>query len=704
MAPRMRCRAVAAALLLFAQLVPFAAHAASSAAPARLQISDFSKFVAVSDPQFSPDGNSIVFVVSRRNMTADRTDRELVMYDVVRGTSRTLTYDRRALSMPRFSPTGDRLAFLADSGAKDARDERPQVWVMSFTGGDAKKITSSPTPVEQFAWRPNGKDIAYVAADEPANKKDIENHLDAFEVSDNDFLQTKAPSPSHLWLVAADGGKTRRLTSGTWSLPKVLPPSSPAAPISWSPDGRLLCFTKQEDPHTGRGDQRTVQILNVDAGTIRKLTDRPKFEQYGQFSPDGSKIAYWYPKNGDNSDQNEILVAPSSGGAGWALSRPLDRNVLRDVWMPDGKSILLGAHDGTRTSLWLMPLSGPAQKLALDELNPAWSFWVDCAVGPHGEIAIAGSTPTRPSELYLMTTATQPPKRLTNYNDEIASRSLGRSETVEWENEGFHEDGVLMYPPGYQKGKKYPLVFLIHGGPRAASGLDFNFQGQTFAAKDYLVFEPNYRGSDNLGSAYTHGVWNDAGEGPGRDAMAGLAKVRAMGIVDESKIAICGWSYGGYMTSWLIGHEHIWKTAVAGAPVTNWMDQYNLGDANVMVGYRLNGSPYKNDNLKNFAAQSPITYAPQISTPTLIMCDVGDFRVPIPQAYELYHAIKDQGVTVKFVAYPVGGHFPADPVRAQDVYQRWADWIDEYLKGPAGTATARKSGAPAAAASSSEER
>jgi len=116
--------------------------------------------------------------------------------------------------------------------------------VMSFTGGDARKITSSPTPVEQFAWRPNGKDIAYVAADELANKKDIENHLDAFEVSDNDFLQTKAPSPSHLWLVAADGGKTRRLTSGTWSLPKVLPPSSPAAPISWSPDGRLLCFTK----------------------------------------------------------------------------------------------------------------------------------------------------------------------------------------------------------------------------------------------------------------------------------------------------------------------------------------------------------------------------------------------------------------------------------------------------------------------------
>jgi len=238
-----------------------------------------------------------------------------------------------------------------------------------------------------------------------------------------------------------------------------------------------------------------------------------------------------------------------------------------------------------------------------------------------------------------------------------------------------------VYPPGFQKGRKYPLVLVIHGGPRASSGLDFNYQAQCLAAHDYVVFQPNYRGSDNLGNAYQHGVWNNAGDGPGRDVMAGLAKVRAMGFVDESRIAVSGWSYGGYMTSWMIGHEHFWKVAVAGAPVTNWFDQYNLGDSNVGVGYRLGGSPYKNDNVKNFMAQSPITYASSINTPTLIMCDVGDFRVPIPQAYELYHAIKDQGVAVKFVAYPVGGHFPADPVRAMDVYGRWQGWIDQYLGG-----------------------
>ncbi len=705
-------RAPLAALL--ALVLPLAASSASAAEPsaapgpataqpaspsARITIADFAKIVSVSDPQFSPDGKSLVFVVSRRNMVADRTDREFVLLDIASGTQRTLTSDRKALSSPRWAPGGERLAFLADDGG--AKEDRPQVFIFSMSGGDAKKLSESPTPVEQFAWRPDGHDIAFVAADEPANKKDIENHLDAFEVGDNDFLQNKAPTCSHLWLISTDGGSARRLTSGAWSLPKVLPPSSPAAPISWSPDGKLLCFTRQEDPHTGHGDERTVQILDVASGQITKLTDHKKFESYGVFSPDGAHIAYWCARDNDPSNQNEIFVtaAPGAGSAGSAtsadaggagspgsagtdLSRPLDRNILRDIWMPDGQAMLLGGHDGARTALWIQPLSGPARKLNLGDLNPAWSFWVDVAVGPHGEIAIAGSTPGRPSELYAMASASDTPHRFTNFNEEMASRTTGHPETIEWKGpNGFAEDGVLTYPPGFEHGKKYPLVLNIHGGPRASSGLDFNLLTQIIAARDCIVFEPNYRGSDNLGNAYTHGVFNDAGEGPGRDVMAGLAAVKALGCVDESKIAISGWSYGGYMTSWLIGHEHIWKVAVAGAPVTSWMDQYNIGDSNVGVRYRLKGSPYLGDNLKNYAAQSPITYASHITTPTLIMCDVGDFRVPIPQAYELYHAIKDHGVPVKFVAYPVGGHFPADPVRAQDVYRRWADWIDEGLRG-----------------------
>jgi len=651
----------------------------ASAQSRRIQLDDLEKIVSVSDPQISPDGKKIVCRVSRQNMEKDRTDRDLVLVDIATGAQHQLTYDRKALSSPKWSPSGDMLAFLADGG--DGKEEKAQVFLLSMTGGgDARKITESPTPVEQFAWRPDGKDIAYVAADEPANKSDIEKHLDAFEVGDNDFLQTKAPTPSHIWLISANGGKPRRLTSGSWSLPKVLPPSSPSSPISWSCDGKLLTFTRQEDPHSGHGDQRTVQILNVDTGEIRKLTTHENFEGFGLFSPDGSQIAYWYQRDGVRANQNEIYITSASGGEGQDISRTLDRNILRAIWMPDGKSLLMGGHDGTQVALWLQPLQGPAQKLPLGDVNPAWSFWVDVAVGNKGEIAIAGSTAGRPSELYYMPSPNDPPKRLTDFNSELASRALGRSEPIQWKGpDGFQEDGVLLYPPDFQKEKKYPLVLIIHGGPRSASTTQFDFLGQLMAAQDCVVFQPNYRGSENLGNTYTRAIWNDAGDGPGRDVMAGLDAVKKLGFIDDSRIAVSGWSYGGYMTSWLIGHYHIWKVALAGAPVTNWLDQYNLGDGSVQVRYSFNGPLYSKDNMKAYLEQSPIAYASQIKTPTLILCDTGDFRVPITQSYELYHALKDNGVPVRFFAYPVGGHFPNDPVRQKDVYRRWVDWITGHL-------------------------
>ena len=645
----------------------------------RIQLADFGKAVSVSDPQISPDGKSIAYVLSRMNMEQDRNDRDLVLQEIVTGGRRPLTRDRKGVGSPRWSPAGDRIGFLAAVGP--GKEEKAQVFVLSMSGGDALQITDAPSGVEQFAWRPLSGDIAFVTADEPENKKDVEKHLDAFEIGDNGYLETKAPTPSHIWLVAADGGKPRRLTSGSWSLPKVLPPSSPSSPISWSPDGKFLTFTKQDDPHSGDGDRRTVEILNVDSGEIRKLTNHDRFEGFGSFSPDGKQLAYWYPRDGDRANENEIFTTSASGGDGQDATGAIDRNILRAIWMPDGKSLLVGGHDGTQVSLWLQPLGGTAKKLPLGDVSPSWSFWVDVTVGRNGEIAFAGSTPNQPSELYYMATPNDEPRRLTNNNQEIAALALGRTERFEWQGpDNFHEDGVLVYPPGFQKGAKYPLVLIIHGGPRAASTTQYSFLPQFAAGHDFVVFEPNYRGSENLGNAYTRAIWNDMGDGPGRDVMAGLEAVKKLGFIDESRIAVSGWSSGGYMTSWLIGHYHIWKVAVAGAPVTNWIDQYNLADGNVQVHYNFNGSPYSKDNAKAFLEQSPITYAPQIKTPTLIMCDTGDFRVPITQAYELYHAIKDNGVPVKFFAYPVGGHFPNDPVRQEDVYRRWTEWLVDHLK------------------------
>lgn len=664
--------------------------AASSAQQRRIQLEDLTKIVTVSDPQISPDGKSIVCVVARQNFDEDRSDNELVLVDIAGVSQRVLTFDRKRVGSPRWSPSGDRLAFVAvapytrDKDKKDdttKREDSPQVFVMSMSGGDAKKVTNAPNGVEQFAWRPNGNDIAYVTSDDQPNQKDIEKHNDSFEVGDNDYLATAAPTSSHIWMVKADGGEAKRLTSGTWSLPKSAPPSSPASPISWTPDGKSLTFTRQEYPHFGDADLTTLQILNVETGEIRKLTKHEKLESFGLFSPDGSQLAYWYPRDGDPNNVNEIFVTSAAGGDGVSVTRELDRNLQRAIWMPDGQSLLVGGHDGTQVSMWLQPLHGKARKLPLGEVNPAWLFWIDAAVGPKSEIAFTGSTASHPSELYYMASPTDSPKRLTDFNQEIAGLQLGKVERFEWQGpDGFRDDGILVYPPDFSKDKKYPLVLAIHGGPTAASTTGFGGLPHLMAARGYVVFEPNYRGSDNLGNAYQRAIYNDAGDGPGRDVMAGIEAVKKLGFVDESKIAVTGWSYGGYMTSWLIGHYHIWKTAVTGASVTDLNEEYNLSDGNVSGRYSFKGSPWVGNYMRDYVAQSPIVSGSQIRTPTLILSDTGDARVPVTQSYQLYHAMKDNGVTVKFVAYPVPGHFPGDPVRSRDVYNRWLGWLDQYLK------------------------
>ena len=641
----------------------------------RLTVDDSFRIVSVSDPQFSPDGKSIVCVVSRANRAEDRHDAELVLMDLAGGAQQPLTFERRGLASPRWSPDGARIAFLALAGEKEPKR---QIFILPMSGGEARRITDVPRGVQQFAWSPDGKTIAYVTADEPHANDDKHNR--SFEVGDDDFLITAAPSPSHVWLVPSHGGAAKRLTSGAWSLPVAHPPGPAPSPLSWSPDGKWIAISRLETPHSGNGDTSRVELVEVATGAERRITQHDIAESHPVFSPDGTSIAYAHPLGGERLNEAHVWVTTPSGGAGRDVTRDLDRNLYRALWMPDGKSLLVGGHDGTSTSMWMQPLDGAARRLDLGDVEPTTGFWLDAAVSSTGAIAFTGSTPNRPRELYLLDTVSSKPRRLTDFNAAIASRELGRVEAVTWTNEGFNEDGVVFYPPGFDALKKYPLVLYIHGGPRAASTRSFAFLPQLMAAQGWIVFSPNYRGSDNLGNRYEHAITGDAGAGPGRDVMAGLAVVKKRGGVDDQRLAVGGWSYGGYMTSWMIGHYPIFRAAVSGAAVNNLVDQYTLSDGNQLRRYQYGGSPFEGDFMKLYVEQSPITYAKNIKAPTLIMSDTGDYRVPITQSYEMYHALKDNGVPVKFIAYPVGGHSPEDPVHQADIYRRYIEWFSTYLK------------------------
>jgi dipeptidyl aminopeptidase/acylaminoacyl peptidase len=631
----------------------------------RFGLEDLARLVRLSEPAIAPDGKAVVVLVGRANEGENRFDTELVLLDARTGAPRTLVRDRPGLARPSFAPAGDFLAFLAEERG------RSQIHVLPMNGGEAKRVTSAPQGVLAFAWRPDGKALAFTAPDALEPKTDASRWEDAFEVGNNGYLETAAPSPAHLWLVPAEGGEARRLTSGSWSASTGLSVSK----LSWSPDGRSIAFVRTATPASGDTDTGRIHVVDVDTGGTRRLTDRTSREGDAEFAPDGSRVLYAFARDGDPANVTEAYVSPSSGGAGRSVSRALDRSLGFARWMADGRSLLVAAHDGTRAGLWVQPEEGALRRVDLGPVVEA----EEIALSRTGAIALVGSEAARPPELYLLDSPSATPRRLTDLNGAVAALSLGRTEGIEWPtSDGLRADGVVTYPPDFSTGRSWPLVLYIHGGPTAASNEAFSELAQLMAARGWIVFQPNYRGSDNRGNAFQRAIAAGAGEGPGKDVMAGREALERRGFVDASRIAVSGWSYGGFMTAWMIGRYPTgWRAAVAGAAALDLFDMYSLSDLSVQRRHAITGSPWTEGRERLYRAQSPLTYAAHVRTPTLLLSNTGDGRVAVTQSYKFFHALKDNGVEARFFAYPVAGHFPADPARQKDVYRRWLGWIEE---------------------------
>ncbi|MBL8265987.1 alpha/beta hydrolase family protein [Steroidobacter sp.] len=655
--------------------------AALLAAPplaAAIELADLGKEVRLIEAVIAPEGGQVAVVGVHQDFVDNRLVRSLQLVDVSTGAIRELAIGRTSVRSPQWSPRGDRLAWLDASAGGEAA-----IHVLSLQEGLAKAVTLSNVggAVNSFRWSPDGKSFAFLtdassAAREPFNR--------SFEIIDGSYLSKAASVTSQLWLVAADGGEARRLSSDDENV----------TAMEWQQGGRSLGYISE--PARGVDSPKaTLSIIEVQSGTRRVVTEVPTpggnvaVLEVLPSSPDGRLMSYARSRSGNLYSQRRIYLAatndaknrdgaPALHADGRDATPALDASFHGMAWVAEGRTLALSANQGTRTALWLQPLEGKSQRLDTGAVSEVRAL----SASRNGTLAFIGSEPRRAAEIYVMTSARSKPQRLTQFNAWSAALELGRSETVTWTVDGLALDGVLTYPPKFDAGRKYPLVLDLHGGPTGTSLDSFGGFHQLLATQGWLVFRPNFRGSDNAGERVQSAIVDDLGEGPGRDVMAGIAALQARGIVDDTRIAVSGWSYGGYLTAWLISrYPQTWRAAVAGAAITDWRDQYHFSDLTTSIGHAFGGSPWVEKNAENYWRQSPMANATRIRTPTLILANTGDERVPITHSYKLYRALKDSGTPVQFVAYPISGHWPSDPVHQRDMYGRWLGWIATAFAG-----------------------
>jgi dipeptidyl aminopeptidase/acylaminoacyl peptidase len=663
----------------------------AAATPKTLTLDALRAAVSVREPHISPDGKRVAYVRGVGDFKADVERTELILVDVATGSRHVLTRDRDDVSNPAWSPDGTRIAFLA----APSKDEPPEIYVLSLDGGDAQRITHTKG-IAGFAWRPDGRALAYLMREPPPGAKPAaatpapgatpspaakaspspsptpKGYVEAFTVTDEHYL-TRAPSPpTHLWTIDVDGTNARQITNGT---------TSEAGRIDWLPDGGAIVVQQQPDAIFAHFTKAQTVVVDVANGSVRPLR-AGTVDGGAVLSPDGTRVALSVPRHGSVYLQNDAVVRRVSDGADVVSGIGLDRNARWADWLDD-KTVLVGGADGVRTSLWRLPVDGgPVDaglraRVDLGELD----FGEDATVARDGTLAFVGRLPDRPGEIYVLRRGSKP-VALSDENTWARAYAMGRSDRIDWMSDGMNVNGVLTYPPNYTAGKQYPLVLVIHGGPVATSTRDFNSLAQLLAAHGYLVLQPNYRGSDNSGDAFLQAIVGPVTSGPGRDNLAGVEAVKKLGIVDPARIGVSGWSGGGLQTSWLIGHATFWRAALSGAAVNDWFEQATLADINEeFASVFLGGvTPWTAEGRAKFRAESPITYAANVKTPTLILTDSSDQRVPISQSFAFYRALQGHGVPVTFMELPRTGHNPSDPVGREARLRIWADWFDKWMK------------------------
>jgi dipeptidyl aminopeptidase/acylaminoacyl peptidase len=628
---------------------------------------DLLEVPSLSDPQLSPDGQQLVYVLAEADWEANKRITHIWRVNADGTDLVQLTNGVDGEDDPRWSPDGRHIAFVTSRGEPDE-----QIYILSNEGGEASRLSDHTTSVTNIDWSPDGTTIYFLAADPktPEEKKRDEVKDDVFAFDEN-FKQR------HLWSIRVSDGEEHRITEGDYSIRS----------YSVSMDGKKMVVHRAPSPLVDNGDEGEVWIMDADGSNATQLTRNSVPESAAELSPDGSTVLFL----SDSSDEfvyyhnRNIFLVPAGGGEHRVLLEKMPYGAMQAQWSEDGKSIYFVANMGVHSELFKVDVATEKMEQLTDG-HHSLRHWTYLPSARQHVFRI--DEPTNAGDVYVMPAdGGSPPARITKVYDYLAREfKLPKQEAIQWKGEDDATvEGLLYYPLDCEEGKRYPLIVQTHGGPRSSDQFSFGSWSryvQVSTAMGYAVFKPNYRGSTGYGDAFLRDMVGHYYRQSHLDVMTGVDHLIELGIADGDRMAKMGWSGGGHMTNKIITHTDRFKAASSGAGAVNWISMYGQSDTRIQRTPWFGGTPWQKDApIDLYWGHSPLKDIWKVKTPTIVLVGENDVRVPPPQSVELYRALKSNGVPTHLYIAPREPHGWRELRHELFKMNVELDWFEKHVRG-----------------------
>ncbi len=652
-------------------------------APRIFEPADVFQLEFAADPQISPDGEHIVYARTFMDIMTDRSCANLWIINFDGSDHRSVTSGIRHDGSPRWSPDGKKLLYVSSAEGSS------QIYLRWMDSGQTAKLSNLTRSPSNISWSPDGNWIAFSLfvpktaknfASMPAKPEGAEWAKPAIYIDKLNYRADGAgyleDGYSHLFLLSADGGTPRQLTSGDFNH---------GGPVSWTPDSKQLLFSaNRHDDWEYNPLNSEIHQFDIISGELRTLTKRDGPDTGVVISPDGQKIAYiGFDDQLHGYNISKLYLMDRDGSNVRVLTEKFDRSVASAHWSADGKSLFFQFDDKGNTKIGHVDLDGNVETLtgnvgglSLGRPYAGGSY----SLAANGRLAFTLGRPDHPADVAVRH-KNGTVKRLTHLNDDLFSyKELGTVEEI-WYKSSFDQraiQGWIVKPPGFDPAKKYPLILEIHGGPFANYGDRFTAECQLYAAAGYVVLYTNPRGSSSYGKEFGNLIHHNYPGEDFDDLMSGVDAVIAKGYVNKDQLFVTGGSGGGVLSAWIVGHTDRFKAAVVQKPVINWYSFVLTADGpQFFYKYWFPGFPW--DHLEHYMQRSPLHHVGNVKTPTMLLTGESDYRTPISESEQFYSALKILKVDAALVRIPDASHgIAARPSNLITKVAHILAWFEKY--------------------------